>query len=130
MKRLLMAVMVLGLMFASVTPAEARKCRHRPGIPAKLTKEQDRVLRRIHRIFPGRPLADHFVRVAWGESRLTEYPKDNRNRNGSIDVGTMQINMAAHGRHIRANGWNVRDPEQNVLYAYDLYKRAGKQPWC
>lgn len=73
-------------------------------------------------------------KIAKCESESRHFAKNgqvvvNANSNGSVDIGTYQINLTVWGKKATELGYNLATEEGNKAMAYWLYANRGTEPW-
>lgn len=72
-------------------------------------------------------------RIAQCESGNTHYKNGqvitNGNKNGSVDIGRFQINLAIWGKTATELGYDLAKDEGNTNFALYLYENYGSEPW-
>lgn len=72
------------------------------------------------------------IQIARCESAFRHTLPDGSILQGRVDpadTGVMQINMRYHGERAKALGLDLKDMQDNMEYARDLYLRQGTVPW-
>lgn len=59
-----------------------------------------------------------------GQVLMRYNPKSN-----SMDIGYYQINETYNGKLATKKGYDLTNKEDNIAFAYELYKERGTEPW-
>lgn len=55
--------------------------------------------------------------------------RTNANKNGSVDIGKYQINLAVWGKTAHSLGYELTKEKDNEAFAMWLYANKGTEPW-